>query len=133
MSNVHFFNILEKPEALPVMTGSWKCHQKILRSRISRKNILVRHYMALISIFYWITIFFTSKPVSLRKNRLYQFFTINFEIFLHHQKEQLKLYKMSRTRWCYDCFLKNSVKLSKNLSLEIIKWVITHDRSIRIT
>ena len=62
MSNVHIYNVLEKPEALPVMTGSWKCHQKILRSRISRKNILVCHYMALISIFYWITIYFTSKP-----------------------------------------------------------------------
>ena len=57
-----------------VMTGSWKCHHKILRTRISRKNILVGHYMALISIFYWITIYFTSKPVSLRKNRLYPIF-----------------------------------------------------------
>ena len=50
-----------------VMTGSWKCHHKILRTRISRKNILVGHYMAPISIFYWITIYFTSKPVSCRK------------------------------------------------------------------
>ena len=62
MSNVQFYNVFEKPEALPVMTGSWKCHQKIFRSRISRKNILVWHYMAVISIFYWITIYFTSKP-----------------------------------------------------------------------
>ena len=48
---VTFFDVFEKPEVLPVNTGSWKCYQKIRHTLISRTNILVSYDMALIGIF----------------------------------------------------------------------------------
>ena len=94
MSNVHIYNVLEKPEALPVMTGSWNCHQKILRTRINRKNIFVGHYTALISIFYWITIYFTSRPVSVRKKRKFDFCVGGIYLSYHHSIENWIFFRM---------------------------------------
>ena len=51
MFKLRFFNVFEKPEVLLVMTGSWKYDQNICRTRISGKNILIGHYMALMGIY----------------------------------------------------------------------------------
>ena len=48
MWNLRFLNVFENPEVLPVMTGNWKYDQKICRTRIIGKDILIGHYMALI-------------------------------------------------------------------------------------
>ena len=61
MSRLRCFDVFEKPEVLPVKTGSWKCYQKIRHTLISRKNILVYRDMVLIGILNWILIYFGSK------------------------------------------------------------------------
>ena len=71
--------------------------------RFSRKNDFVGHVMAT---FNSITIYFTKNRLVFVKTGYVFGNPIKHQFFLHHRKEQLKLYKMSKSQYCYDFFLK---------------------------